>query len=169
MPFSANKNTWFSLAVLGAAVLLLVYLPLLAQVRKKGNELNGLTDRLRASEAELAGVSGDAGGKRIIPESGASALVDRITREGKNCLLDFKSIAQKEIRPFEDGYRVLPLQLEIEAGFEQLGVFLEKLDNMEEGIVSVDSFQILRDERLLPKVSALLNLNLYLQKDLSAQ
>ena len=95
--------------------------------------------------------------------------MDRITQEAKSCLLDIKSAAQKEIRAIEDGYQVLPLQLEIESSFEQLGVFLGRLESLEDGLVSVESFQILGPERLGPKVSAFLSLNLYLQKDLTVE
>ena len=108
-------------------------------------------------------------GKKIVGEVEASVLVDRITQEAKSCLLDIKSASQKEIRAIEDGYHVLPLQLEIESSFEQLGVFLGRLDSLEDGLVSVDSFQILGPERLGPKVSAFLSLNLYLQKDLTVE
>lgn len=164
-----KKNVWILLSGLAIAVLLLVYLPLLAQVRKKDQELAGLIRQLSASGSELSGLSGDAGGKKIVGEAEASALVDRITREAKSCLLDIKSAAQKEIRAIEDGYEALPLQLEIESSFEQLGVFLGRLDSLEDGLVSVDSFQILGAERLGPKVSAFLSLNLYLQKDLTVE
>ena len=164
-----KKNVWILLAGLAIAVLLLVYMPLLAQVRKKDQELGGLIRQLSASGSELSGLSGDAGGKKIVGEVEASALVDRITQEAKSCLLDIKSAAQKEIRAIEDGYHVLPLQLEIESSFEQLGVFLGRLDSLEDGLVSVDSFQILGAERLGPKVSAFLSLNLYLQKDLTVE
>lgn len=162
-----KKNVWILLSGLAIAVLLLVYMPLLAQVRKKDQELGGLIRQLSASGLELSGLSGDAGGKKIVGEAEASALVDRITREAKACLLDIKSASQKEIRAVEDGYLLLPLHLEAEARFEQLGVFLGSLDGLDDGLVGVDSFKILGEERLGPKVSAFLSLNLYLQKDIN--
>lgn len=162
-----KKNIWMLFAVLVSAVILFGYLPLLSEIRKKNQELGGLTGQLSAAASELNGLSADTDGKKITKEAEASVLADRITRQAKACLLDIKSASQKEIRAVEDGYLLLPLHLEAEAKFEQLGVFLGSLDGLEDGLVGVDSFQILGEERLGPKVSAFLSLNLYLQKDIN--
>ncbi len=162
-----KKNLWILLTALVIAVILLGYMPLLSKIGKSNQELGGLTGQLSAAASELNGLSADTRGKKITKEAEASVLVDRITSQAKACLLEIKSVSQKEIRVVEDGYLLLPLHLELEVKFEQLGVFLGSLDGLEDGLVSVDSFQILGEERLGPKISAFLSLNLYLQKDIN--
>ena len=61
---AGKKKVWILLSGLAIVVLLLVYMPLLAQVRKKDQELGGLIRQLSASGSELSGLSGDAGGRR---------------------------------------------------------------------------------------------------------
>ena len=166
-PESGKRNLTVVSAVFITFVLVVfLYLPLISTNNKKAKELNGLQEDLSLSLANLKAVRQDPGEKIIIKEGGASAFIDAITREGKALDVDFKSITQKDVRPVEDGYMLLPVLMEISARFENIGRFIAFLENSSAGFAVMDSFQIVRDERAMPKLSAILQVNIYLQKGL---
>lgn len=166
--FALNKRTMVVMAGIAACMVLMavfLYLPLSRSIRKAGLEWRGLNQLLSSAEAHLSVFQGASAGKRLIREEGISSVIDRIAQEGRNNLLDFKSIRQDNIRDVALNHQVLPVVIEIEGEYKQLGIFLGALENIKDSLVSVEEFSITGGEKILPKVSASIALNIHLTKD----
>lgn len=142
-----------------------LYLPLAKEIRVKSYEWNSLRRNLSAAHADLLAAGKESVTKRLIRREDCASVIDGITKEGRNLRLNFKSISQKEIKDTEDRYLVLPVQMEVEGDYERLGRFFGALENLESSIVRVENFEIRRDDKILPKVSASLAINIYLAKE----
>lgn len=161
-----KRNLIILSAVIGSLILILIlYLPLAKTIRTERLELNGLKRQLDMMKINLqAGQEGTAR-KKLIQKQEISGVIDAIAQEGKDLRINFKSINQKGINNIENQYAVLPVEMEIEAGYEELGSFFGALENLEASIVTIEGFKIWRDERILPKISASLVVDLYLTLD----
>lgn len=142
-----------------------LYLPLAKEIRVKSYEWNSLRRNLSAAHADLLAAGKESVTKRLIRREDCASVIDGITKEGRGLRLNFKSISQKEIRDTEDRYSVLPVEMEIEGDYERLGRFFGALENLEGSIARVEKFEIRRDDKILPKVSASLAINIYLAKE----
>lgn len=165
--FALNKRTMVIMAGIAACMALMVvflYLPLSRSIRKAGLEWRGLNQLLSSAGAHLSVFQGTSAGKRLIREEGISSVIDRIAQEGRNNLLDFKSISQDNINDAGQNHRILPVVIKMEGEYKQLGVFLGALENIKDSLVSVEEFSITGDERILPKVSVSIVLNIHLTK-----
>ncbi|MDP3804528.1 MAG: type 4a pilus biogenesis protein PilO [Candidatus Omnitrophota bacterium] len=168
LTIESNKRNALILSITGIILFILtafLYLPLAKEIRVKSYEWNSLRSQLAAAHANLSAAGKESVTKRLIRREDVSSVIDGITKEGRNLRLNFKSISQKEIIDTEDGYLVLPVQMEIEGDYERLGRFFGVLENLEGSIVRVKDFEIRRDDKILPKVSASLAINLYLVKE----
>lgn len=148
-----------------AVIAVFLYLPLAREIRKDSSEWRSLNQLLSAAGTYLSVFQGASSGKNLIREEGISSVIDRIAQEGRNNSLDFKSISQDNIKDAAQNHRVLPVVIEIEGEYKQLGIFLGALENIKDALVSVEDFSIRGDERILPKISASLVLNIHLTKD----
>jgi Tfp pilus assembly protein PilO len=146
------------------AMLIFLYLPLGRAIRTNGLERDTLVRQLSEAGANLGVFKGAQVSKKLIRERDISSVIDAIAREGRNNLLDFKSISQGEMRPDEDNYPVLPVTIEIEGDYRQIGAFLGALENIKDTIVTAREFTLRRDDRILPKISAAVVLNIHLTK-----
>lgn len=167
MPFVLHKRNAAIISGIIAcvsAIIVFFYLPLAGKIRKNGLECNMLVRQLEAARMDLGAFQGAGAGKKLVNEQGISSVIDAIAREGRNNLLDFKSISQGEILPAEEGHLVLPVKIEIEGDYRQLGLFFGALENIKDALVSVEEFSIRRDERALPKISASVALIIHLTK-----
>ncbi len=154
-----------ALILSAAAVLvflaLFIYLPLLKEVKRKSFQWNGLRDQLDSARMNLEALRKNGVSKKLILQSEVSSAINTITREGRNLSLDFKSISQKQIRS-KNNYAILPLQMEMEGDYKLFGFFFAALENIKDVIVTVEDFQIRRNDKILPKISAVLTLNIHL-------
>lgn len=166
IPMLLNKKN-LSIAS-GTAVFLFmlfgfIYFPLLKEIRKKDSLWKGLKEQLKTAENlrdfQKAGIH-----KRFVSQKELGLVLDKITEAAKSRSLNFKSISQQEIKAL-DGYRVLPVEMELEADYKQLGFFLGDLENLQDALVTVENFRLSSDERLLPEILCSLTLNIYITRD----
>lgn len=140
-----------------------IYFPLLKEIRKRDFLCRGLGEQLKMADNlrdfQKAGIN-----KRFISQKELSLALDKITERGKSRLFNFKSITQGEIKTLND-HRVLPVEMELEADYKQLGLFLGDLENLQDALVTVENFRLSSDEKLLPKILCSLTLNIYITQD----
>lgn len=157
-----------NLTVISAVVVFLFiltvffYLPLLGEIRRKALERGALNNQLTIAGANLDTLRKANVSKKLISRQEVSSVIDNITREGRALLLNFKSMSQKEIISAPDNHAILPVEMEIEGDYKQLGLFFGALENIKDAIITVDSFRITGDEKASPKVSAALTVNMHL-------
>lgn len=166
IPMLSNKKNLS--IVLGFAVFLFllfgfIYFPLLKEIRKKDSFWKDLKEQLKTAENlrdfQKAGIH-----KRFVSQKDLGLVLDKITEAAKSRSLNFKSISQEEVKAL-DGYRVLPVEMELDADYKQFGLFLGDLENLQDALVTVENFRLSSDEQLLPKILCSLTLNIYITRD----
>ena len=154
-----------AIVILLFILFIFLYLPASGQIGKRSLEWKKLNSELSLANVSLATLGQSGLNKKFISRSSASAVIEEITSKGKALSLNFTSIRQKEIKYGGEGYPLLPLELEIVAGFEELGEFLGELAGIKDAIITLENFQIRHDEKFMSKVLASLVLNIHLAKD----
>lgn len=153
------------IGICAAIIVVFLYLPLAMAIRKNGLECNSLTQQLNAARTNLGVFKSAGAGKKLIREQDISSVIDVIVQEGRRNLLDFKSISQEEILAIEEKHLILPVRIDLEGDYIQLGLFFGALENIKDALVTVEEFRIRQDERILPQISAAVGLNIHLTKN----
>lgn len=166
IPMISNKKNLSVVSGIAVFLFLLfgfIYFPLLKEIRKKDSLWKGLKEQLKTAEGlrdfQKTGIH-----KRFVSQNELGLVLDKITQAAKSRSLNFKSISQEEVKAF-DGYRVLPVEMELDADYKQLGLFLGDLENLQDALVTVESFKLSSDEKLLPRILCSLTLNIYITLD----
>lgn len=141
-----------------------VYMPLGAKLRKAGRELKAIEGELEMVKGTIEAVG--SYGKRSLPtQEEISIAIDELTKRGRDLGINFISISPQRIEEVQDlPYGLLPIPMELESGYEGLGRFLGALEGLEASVVTIGSFEIERDERILPKVRTKLVAEMYIVK-----
>lgn len=164
-----KKRNNFAIAVLGAAVFFItiaafLFLPFIRQIRGKGVEYKSLSQQLDSGYKYLEFFQRNGAGKKLIAQADTASLIDTIAKEGRKYMLILKTISQKDPIGLGNTYAILPLEMEIEADFKQLGLFFQALEANSDAFVSVNKFTIRYDEKITPKLSVSLTLHIYFSK-----
>ncbi|MDP2913806.1 MAG: hypothetical protein Q8N91_07390, partial [Candidatus Omnitrophota bacterium] len=136
-----TKERIIMLAAAGAAILVLlvylvVYAPLIRQLKKKHAECKA-TESETLYACHIVESAGKAGGVRmLIAEKDVSLAINELTNYGKDIGVNFVSILPKDIVRGKDArYNVLPIEMEIEAPDERFSAFLGSLDELEKVLI----------------------------------
>ncbi|KPK38175.1 MAG: hypothetical protein AMJ78_10370 [Omnitrophica WOR_2 bacterium SM23_29] len=92
--------------------------------------------------------------------SPTSAVLDELTKRGKELNIEFISITPKlEKVPSKTktatalNYKILPIEINMKATYRSLAEYLGILENLESSFATVGEFQIRKDEKIYPKLS----------------
>lgn len=100
--------------------------------------------------------------KELASETDLSLAIEELTKEGKPKGINFISLTPKQIERQDESYRMLPVEIELEAPYAILGDFLGKLDDLNRSLARIRKFNIVLN-KLNPKVlTARLSLDMYL-------
>ena len=129
---------WVLLAAL-AVVAFSVYGPLYVQLRAAARACIAAEAHVTSVRETIVSYERYAHSAPLVREENLPAAIDEITRRGKELGIHFVAIAPKAPQASLDGsYRALPVELEIESDYQELGSFLGSLDELGQSIVSVD-------------------------------
>lgn len=152
----------------GIVIFLIVfaYRPLAVKIRLLRNEFQRIEQELEVAR-DIIGAEGDLGERgRLLTRKETSLAIDEITYTGRALNINFISINPKEIEKLESvNCLCLPIYMDLESEYKDLGLFLGALEKLKESIVTVRSFKIYRDERILPLVKSRLAIELYLRSE----
>lgn len=156
-----------AIIAVGALTALAVYLIFFAPLMMK---LKTEYLKCRADENEVIecrnviASSGKIYGKRVLmTEKELSHAMDELTKHGKAMGIDFISINPGKIsKEKESRYKILPIEMEIEATYEKFGAFLGSIDDLEKGLVKVKSFKMSPGSKDPKKITTQLVVDLYL-------
>ena len=83
----------------------------------------------------------------LITEKEAAVGIDEFTAHGKSLGIKFISIKPLNvIKPKDMPYKILPIEMEIEANDDQFVKFMGSIDELKKAIVTVNSFNIMPDK-----------------------
>ncbi len=152
------------LAIIALGLYLFLYSPLINKLRKAHSECKRLeTEVLQAREAiDFLRIKAPKG--KLITEEDVSWAIDDLTKNGKLAKVNFISITPKQIEEPKQAlsYKILPIELEVESTYEDLGIFLGSLDELENCVITVKNFNITPTEEGAKELKTKLMLNLYL-------
>jgi len=162
--FREKKKIIFIPAGIVSIIIMFLYFPLAGKITKKNKELSGLNVQLKSVNENLRIIQELKVNKRLIKEEDTSLVIDTISKQCRSHSLELKSITQKE-KNIKDGYSLLPVYLEMEGEFKQIGLFLSFLREFEGALITVENLQIKRADMPLPKIAGVVTLAIYLSNE----
>ena len=149
------------LAVIAGAYLFL-YRPLIKELKLKSSEcrsIEGLLLEMRDT-VRLAGKSTQE--RVLLGEKEASLAIDELTKHGKVMGVNFISITPKEIiRSSDSQYKILPVEMTVEAPDQQFSLFLGLLDELKDSVITVESFDAAPEKEDPAKLKATVVIDMY--------
>ena len=128
-----------AIVVSALGVFLIFYAPLMKKLQIKYLEYKSAEKELRECRSIIETMG--KGERVLIAEEDISHAIDELTRHGKVKGINFISMSPERIEK-SGQYKVLPVKMEIKSDYEELGIFLGSLDDLEKGLVRVKSFDI---------------------------
>ena len=115
--------------------------------------------------------------RRLTVKSPTAAILDELTKRGKELSIEFISITPQEGRaisppqgtPGALEYKILPIEINMRAGYRNLGEYFGVLENLETSFATVGEFQIRKDEKAPSKLIVRLVVYTYTIEDQSGQ
>ncbi len=109
--------------------------------------------------------------------SSASDILDELTKRGKELNIEFISIAPQEgkmISPPQGAadalkYKILPIEINMRAGYRSLGEYLGIIENLKANFATVGEFQIGKDPKAPPKLNVRLVVYTYILEGQSGE
>jgi Tfp pilus assembly protein PilO len=136
------------------------------------NKIHQMEDEAKALESEMASARQviQSQGKfqqtgNLLTRQKISIAIDEITKMGAKQNINFLSISPQRIgTPQGSKYPVLPIRMDLQSEYKDLGLFLGSLEGLKESIVTVKNFQVEVDQQVLPQIKIDLILEVYLQE-----
>lgn len=152
-----------AIVVIVAGLYYIFYMPVMKRLRTSFIECRACENEVREAR-NLIEMAGELYTERVlITEEGISQAIDELTSRGKSEGINFISINPGEAKKEKDlQYKILPIEMEIESTYEQLGVFLGSLDDLNKGIFKVKSLSTASSEKDPQRLITDLAVDLYL-------
>lgn len=167
---ASKKVLLGSLGIITAAasgLYAVLYAPLAADLHRTGAQCVALEKDaalVRDAAASLKRSGGTQSvGTKLLDESDISSAIDELTSMGKLHKVRYRSLTPREA-PADtgSGYRALPVEIEAESGYRELGIFLADLETVPKGLFTVESFDLASDPRNPSLFRSRITLDLYL-------
>jgi Tfp pilus assembly protein PilO len=122
---------------------LIFYIPLMKKSRVVYAQCKAIEDKARKTKNVIKGASVISSRRVLMTEEDVSYATNELTRLGKQKGIDFVSIRPKDIQKEKgEEYKILPVELQLESTYKELGMFLGSLDDVEKSLITVKSFNI---------------------------
>jgi Tfp pilus assembly protein PilO len=151
--------------VLAVFVLCLLMAPLVSKVRRVGREVKALEEEMAAARQAIKSEGKFRPTGKLLTRRKVSLAIDEITKAGAAKNVSFLSISpQPIITPKGSKYPALPIKMDLQCAYHDLGAFLGALEKLEESIVTVKSLEIGTDSESLPQLETVLVVEVHLQE-----
>lgn len=177
----AAKNRKMAIPVISGVLLFLVlFFVMLAPTRRelseKRKKWRALEVQLVAGRTKLSSFRMDKATveakvedlrRRIPPKSPTSAILEELTKRGKQLNIDFVSITPQQLQrdtTIAPDCEVLPISINMKATYKSLGEYLGQIENLQSSFATVSDFQVAKDERTYPKLAVTMRINTYILK-----
>ena len=155
--------------ILGASILaaiivayLLFFNPLIRTLNIKRSESRSIEGQLLEMHDTIRLAGNGTEGRVLLAERDASLAIDELTKHGKSMGINFISITPKEIIKSSDSqYKILPVEMVVEATDQQFSMFLGLLDALKKSVITVESFDVAPDKDNPAQVKATIIIDMY--------
>lgn len=163
-----KKQTIIAVTVAAATIILILtiflYRPLSIRIGSMSRELAAIEKELVPTRNIIKTQDNLRKKGRLLTYGEIYLAIDEITRAGRGVNIDFVSISPGEIEKLRaSAHQCLPIYMVLEAEYKDLGIFLGALEELEQSIVTVRSFEMERDEGILPLIRSKLAVDVYLE------
>lgn len=144
---------------------LFLYQPLINKLSVSSRECAVWEKQVRQTRDDVSFLKNIEDKKKLVTEEDLPVIIDELTRKGKTNRIDFISIVPGKTEEIKNGnytYQRSILEMEAVSSYMSLGIFLGGLEKLEKGVVTLDSFNIVKNKNGPDKLSAKLVLNIYL-------
>ncbi|HQP10028.1 MAG TPA: type 4a pilus biogenesis protein PilO [Candidatus Omnitrophota bacterium] len=154
-----------AVAVLVVAVSYLFMGPLVGKVRRLGSDVRALDDEMKAARQALQSEKKFQQTGELLMRRQISLAINEITQTGAAQKINFLSINPQPIaRPKGAKYPLLPIRMDLQSEYRDLGSFLGSLEKLQQSIVAIRSFEIYAAPDILPKIETNLVVEVYLRE-----
>ncbi len=151
-----------TIALLGTYLIL--FRPLINKLKLLHLECRGLETSVLQARDAISSLKLKELKKELVSETDVSLAIEELTKEGKVKGINFISLTPKQIERQQESYKMLPIEMELEASYVMLGDFLGKLDDLNRSLVRIRKFNIVLN-KLNPKMLTVrLSLDMYLSE-----
>ncbi len=155
-----------SCALLFIIISIFVYRPLGIKIQDADRRLNTLTAQLASQRDKVSALKKLGLKRRLMQQKDVSLAIDEITKKGRVLDLKFISITPAKLqKSTQAGFKELPINFEIESGYQSLGKFLTYLEEFPLTIIQIKGLTIRPREETLPNLDVELLLNLYMEAE----
>lgn len=121
----------------------LFYAPLMRELRAKRLEFKTCEADLFSARYIIESAKTRETKGVLIAEEDIPFAIDELTRQGRLKGVNFVSMTPKEIEKSKDSqYKILPIEMQIEASYKEIGVFLGSLSALEKSLVTIRSYNV---------------------------
>jgi len=165
-----KKAAIISVAVIAismAVVFIVLGFSLNAQIGKKADEAALLETRLFNARRLIDSARTGPGSDGAAPKHTASLAIEEITACGSSQKVNFISFSPGQTEENKDlRYKILPVDMQITATYQNLGLFLGLLNELKSAIVTIESLKVFPySEGTAATCKAEIKLNIYLFHD----
>ena len=157
-----------SIGFLAAAlcVYAVIYMPLSRNLKAKYFECMACEGQALEARKAIESAVSISGERALSPEKDAGSAIDELTEQGKLTGVNFLSMRPKEKAVKETSpYTILPVEMRIEASYEQFLAFIGSLDELAKTIIKIKSFEVVPDQTNKAKLYVDLVVDMYFAKD----
>lgn len=151
--------------VVAAGFYFVLYRPLGIKLKKSSLEYKKVEAELIQARRSLASLKDIDVKRDFVTERGASLALDELTKEGKGEKVNFISITPSRISEEGSFYKVSPIKMEIGASYQNLALFLGKLDDLKKSLVRVKELRVIPDPASPKQLKADMVVNMYFKNE----
>jgi len=169
----ANQTITIIAAIVVGVMLIygILFFPCMKELRAKYMDCRSCESRVADARNLIAAVSKldkESGARALISEKEAASGIDEFTKYSKTLGINFLSMKPGNII-IQEGmpYKILPIEMDIEATGEQFVKFVGTIDELKKAIVTVKSLDIApnKDDNKKLKVDMVIDMYLSLKDD----
>lgn len=139
--------------------------PLLVKTDQNNRELKALESELSTLREAINRGSDFQKTKHLLTRNDVSKVINELSRVGTALNVSFLSTSLQPIQQAKGSrYPVLPVRMNIQSAYEDLGAFFGALETLEHSIVTVREFTIERKPDILPAVYTHLVVDIHLKE-----
>ena len=149
----------------GCLAVFLIFQPLVAKRTKITSNVALLEEQFESVNDFLKFKDGLKSRGKLVTLAEVSGALDAVTKLGMKFKVDFLSMSQQPVAAPAAGdlpCRYLPVTINVQAQYEDLGKFLSALGNIKDGVIAVSSLRVWREDEILPLIKGEINLQLYI-------
>lgn len=151
------------IAIIACILFFILYLPLVGQLKIKGNETKAIELELFKARNIAASIKTMENNIRLATGGDFNVVLGSLMKRGRLYHVNF--ISTKSGDPIQDKlYTMFPINFTLESGYKDIGNFLGSLDSLSNSIIKVSEFRITPILGETAKLKTTLTLKMYLLK-----